>query len=230
MGTTILEFGNCRLIKYEGKNEIMFCGNCGKQIPDQSAFCPECGTSVRHKESHPVTFENNTEDSGIKKIKCPYCGGHNLQSVSEIVTVTSTTGGGYSGSKGCLGLLLFGPFGLLCGNCGNAQKTEVQNNTKLFWVCGDCGQKFENIDNMQTEIAQKENNIRLQEVVVSVCVIIGAIFVLWETSVGILSGGFAIFGILIAAEFFFVFLCEIQIQQLAKKKQEYVELKRKSMD
>lgn len=155
MGTTILEFGNCRLIKYEGKNEIMFCGNCGKQIPDQSAFCPECGTSVRHKESHPVTFENNTEDSGIRKIKCPYCGGHNLQSVSEIVTVTSTTGGGYSGSKGCLGLLLFGPFGLLCGNCGNAQKTEVQNNTKLFWVCGDCGQKFENIDNMQTEIAQK---------------------------------------------------------------------------
>ena len=29
----------------------MFCSNCGKQIPDGSAFCPECGTKL----TAPVT-------------------------------------------------------------------------------------------------------------------------------------------------------------------------------
>ena len=29
----------------------MFCGNCGKQIPDQSAFCPGCGSAVMQENS-----------------------------------------------------------------------------------------------------------------------------------------------------------------------------------
>ena len=36
----------CRyhLIKVHFKEVIMFCSNCGSQIPDGSAFCPNCGT------------------------------------------------------------------------------------------------------------------------------------------------------------------------------------------
>ena len=134
----------------------MYCSNCGKQIPDNSMFCPECGEKVAQKAVMPKVAEAVTPSAGVaafnaQRVKCPCCGGHNLQTVSEVTTVSSTTGGGYSGSKGCLGLLLFGPFGLLCGNCGNAQKTEVTNNTKLFWVCGDCGHKFEHLENIQKE-------------------------------------------------------------------------------
>ena len=32
----------------------MFCSNCGKQIPDASRFCPECGTSVALDGPPPV--------------------------------------------------------------------------------------------------------------------------------------------------------------------------------
>ena len=29
----------------------MFCANCGKEIPEQSAFCPGCGKSVQGAEA-----------------------------------------------------------------------------------------------------------------------------------------------------------------------------------
>lgn len=115
-----------------------------------------CTEEPIRKEPEATTPSAGVAAFNEQRVKCPCCGGHNLQTVSEVTTVTSTTGGGYSGGKGCLGLLLFGPFGLLCGNCGNAQKTEVQNNTKLFWVCSDCGHKFEHLDNIQKEIAELE--------------------------------------------------------------------------
>ncbi len=32
----------------------MYCSNCGKQIPDGSRFCPECGTSIAFAGPPPV--------------------------------------------------------------------------------------------------------------------------------------------------------------------------------
>lgn len=32
----------------------MFCGNCGKKIPDDSMFCPDCGTPVKRVSSQSV--------------------------------------------------------------------------------------------------------------------------------------------------------------------------------
>jgi uncharacterized membrane protein YvbJ len=29
----------------------MFCTKCGKQIPDDSVFCPECGAAIRSEQS-----------------------------------------------------------------------------------------------------------------------------------------------------------------------------------
>ena len=31
----------------------MFCSNCGKQIPDGSAFCPECGATLGGAQAAP---------------------------------------------------------------------------------------------------------------------------------------------------------------------------------
>ncbi len=49
----------------------MFCQNCGKELPNDSAFCPECGAKLEAQESQPkvVSQEN---DSGTKA--CINCG------------------------------------------------------------------------------------------------------------------------------------------------------------
>lgn len=65
----------------------MYCQNCGKEIPDDSAFCPECGTKVEPdlfaetnqqsevtKESEEINqqIETETIPDGMKK--CANCG------------------------------------------------------------------------------------------------------------------------------------------------------------
>lgn len=214
----------------------MFCSNCGKQIPDNSMFCPECGTKIAQKEPIRKEPEATTPSAGVaafneQRVKCPCCGGHNLQTVSEVTTVTSTTGGGYSGGKGCLGLLLFGPFGLLCGNCGNAQKTEVQNNTKLFWVCSDCGHKFEHLDNIQKEIAELETiqkNLKNSMIALPIAVV-GLLILLMLA--GVSASSFSIlFVFCIVVEILEILVYPSTKTKVEQKKQEYAELQRKTMD
>lgn len=89
-----------------------------------------------------------------EKFCCPYCGGENLQYVSE--TSTQTSGGGYSGGKGCLGFLLFGPLGLLCGACGQRQTTSTSTNT--YWKCTHCGKTVHHPDDLRQRIAALEKS------------------------------------------------------------------------
>ena len=63
---------------------------------------------------------NTSTQSGVK---CPKCGGSNLQAISDV------KGKGAKGWKICL-------CGIL-GLCG-AGKTKTQH----FWVCQTCGNKF----------------------------------------------------------------------------------------
>ena len=67
-------------------------------------------------------------------MKCPNCNSENCSIINEV----STTGKNYSAGNGCLGGLLFGPIGLLCGACGKGK----QINTNNFWVCNNCGNKW----------------------------------------------------------------------------------------
>ena len=80
-------------------------------------------------------FNNRKQQNGeTKRLKCPSCNSTNLQYVTETETKVETSGG-YSGSKGFLGFLFLGPFGLFCGNCGKTQKTTITDEHKHFWVC-----------------------------------------------------------------------------------------------
>ena len=36
----------------------MFCGNCGKKLPDDAAFCPECGAKAQKLDA-PISEEKN---------------------------------------------------------------------------------------------------------------------------------------------------------------------------
>ena len=67
-------------------------------------------------------------------MECPNCKKTNTQIINEV----STSGKDFSAGKGCLGALLLGPLGLLCGACGKGKKVENNN----YWVCNDCGHKW----------------------------------------------------------------------------------------
>lgn len=74
----------------------------------------------------------------MANFRCPKCGHDHLQVINE--TNVHTSGKNYSSSQGCLGYLLLGPLGLLCGSCGQKQQTTTTNQT--YWVCSKCGNKF----------------------------------------------------------------------------------------
>lgn len=138
----------------------MFCNNCGKELNDREKFCPNCGIAVKEENQSTAKNTNIILNDNTKKIRCPNCRGNNLHALAENNDNVTTTGGGYSASKGCLGYLIFGPFGLLCGNCGQSQKTTVTKSTKIYWICQDCGHKFRNQEDLENEkaaqIAQKK--------------------------------------------------------------------------
>ena len=80
---------------------------------------------------------------------CPRCGSKHLQQVTTTNTNVQTRGGGYSTGKGCLGWLLLGPLGLLCGTGGKKQETTVQTTTQTMWHCLDCGNQFKHPDDIR---------------------------------------------------------------------------------
>ena len=62
---------------------------------------------------------------------CPNCESENCNFISQ----THTSSGSFA--DGCCGFILFGPIGILCGLCGK------DTTTKEFWICNDCGCKFQ---------------------------------------------------------------------------------------
>ena len=68
-------------------------------------------------------MENSVSNSNVQKIRCPKCGGTNLQALGD------THGKGASLAKICL-----------CGLCGLAGTGKTK--TDMYWVCSDCGNKF----------------------------------------------------------------------------------------
>lgn len=51
----------------------MFCNRCGEEIPDNSLFCPRCGSKqVPVSHSHQTTTDSK-ESMILKEMKCPNC-------------------------------------------------------------------------------------------------------------------------------------------------------------
>ena len=98
-------------------------------------------------ECHTKKY-NNEKDYTKEKVvygrgnimRCPKCGSSNIQ---FIVNNQST---GPSFLWGCCGSILLGPFGILCSLCG------VSNSHEEYWICNDCGKKFD-----------KENSLEVKE-------------------------------------------------------------------
>ena len=86
------------------------------------------------------------ETSADSKIHCPKCKSEKIQALTE-----TNVQGGYRVGRGCLGWLLFGPLGLLCGALGKKARVSSENNT--IFICMECGFKFPDIDNLIHTIA-----------------------------------------------------------------------------
>lgn len=147
----------------------MFCHKCGAPIAEGAVFCEKCGTRVLYTDAGPQvspSYGSNTSESPTfsqsdrfsqsnapsqnntysqdnthvhsNTLQCPNC--HSTDIIPIIETSTNVSGGGYGVGKGCCGWILFGPLGLLCGLCGTGVKSHTQ--TKTYWVCRSCGNKF----------------------------------------------------------------------------------------
>ena len=117
----------------------------------------------------------------MRNLCCPQCGHKDLQVVNE--TDVKTTGKNYSAGQGCLGYMLFGPLGLLCGNCGQGQKTTTTNTT--YWMCPKCGKKFENPNDMIKKIETNKKSaivVLVMDIIVTLILVIMGFAVLDDTN------------------------------------------------
>jgi len=75
----------------------MFCKNCGKEVPEDARFCPQCGSpvSIASESPEPPVFEEVKEDepelasdnhvpqnvqgAAPQGIACPKCGSSDLK-------------------------------------------------------------------------------------------------------------------------------------------------------
>ena len=81
-------------------------------------------------------------------MRCPKCNSERIQ------FGTNTSGGGFSLSNSCCGMIALGPMGALCGACSSSTHTEE------FWICQDCGKKF---DTKEGQEAQKTFEAKQQD-------------------------------------------------------------------
>lgn len=143
----------------------MYCKNCGNEINNDTRYCPNCGCK---NSEETIKFDMKSDQNSViasKGFCCPECGNENLQISTE--TNVQTYGKSFSAGQGCLGYLIFGPLGILCGSCGQGQKTSTTNTT--YWACAKCGKKFRNPEELIKE-ADKGNKIFI------ISMILGIIF------------------------------------------------------
>lgn len=159
----------------------MYCIKCGQQNPDDSKFCINCGAELvgddGANDNYNIQSENDIEiekEKGSEKIDesdypwlhCPCCKSTKIQAVSH-----TEVKGGYRAGRGCLGWLLFGPIGVLCGAFG--KKSRITSTSTVRFVCMECGKEFENVDFL---IEECERKMKL-DVTIAIIVILAELWV-----------------------------------------------------
>lgn len=131
----------------------MKCKHCGADNSNESKFCFQCGQELSSKVEDNeqksdedlgkdvLAFGAGLLDESAAKIRndttCPFCNEPDCQPLQKSETTVTNKSYGWGG--GCCGMLLLGPFGLLCGLCGKGSK--VESKSELWWVCKKCGKE-----------------------------------------------------------------------------------------
>ena len=99
----------------------------------ESPSFKELAKELKDVGSSVLNCEGETRNDTI----CPFCGADNCQPMQK--TTTETNIKGYGWGSGCCGMLLLGPFGLLCGLCGAGSKSKT--SSELWLTCMKCGKQ-----------------------------------------------------------------------------------------
>ena len=161
----------------------MFCTKCGTNNPDNSKFCVGCGGQLggNTENQSPVTQESKSppipkveipkidipeqQASGSGALHCPKCKSKKLQALME-----TNVKGGYRAGTGCIGFLLFGPLGFLCGAAG--KKARISSTNTPWFVCMECGFRFIDVDLMK---AYKQDEAKIWFIGIYVCAVLGIV-------------------------------------------------------
>lgn len=114
---------------------MSFCPNCGNEVAEGIRFCSHCGHGIQNHT--PVT--KPVRAAGGRRLHCPSCGSNALSAIVE----TDVTGG----------MALNHSF----SRKNSVSTMEFNNTHRNYWMCGDCGHKFRNLQNLEEEIAKMKN-------------------------------------------------------------------------
>ncbi len=146
---------------------MSICPNCNSSLQENAIFCASCGSKV--SPDTPQQVRNHSS-----KLHCPQCKSHNLM----VTTESSVTGAVTTSSRS-----------------GRISSSHVSNNHQTFWVCGDCGTKFRNIQSLDEEIKKYKNSPTIFFVLAIVAAIICIYLSVNSMSnplAGFMLGGYAV--------------------------------------
>ena len=101
--------------------------------PKETSSFKELSRELKDIGSSVLNGEGEVRNDTI----CPFCGADNCQPMQK--TTAETNIKNYGWGSGCCGMLLLGPFGLLCGLCGAGSKSKM--SSELWWTCMKCGKQ-----------------------------------------------------------------------------------------
>lgn len=152
----------CRNCGSEISEEAQYCPNCGNSVNVDQAerneksfqdnnvdetlwelfveffkVLIECMKDARGHIIRTIDKAIQTEPNIPKDSICPYCNSEDTFSIVKSETEIKTKG--YSMGRGCCGMCLLGPFGLLCGAFGSESK--VKSTSLTWWGCKNCGKQ-----------------------------------------------------------------------------------------
>lgn len=108
---------------------MSYCTKCGVEVLEGSAFCSACGNKMTAEAAAPMEQTQPENLRQRKKMHCPVCKSRNISPTTE---ATSHQGMSYRVTKRI--------------SVGGANTTN-----KNYWMCADCGNKFRNIKELETE-------------------------------------------------------------------------------
>lgn len=152
----------CRNCGKELNSDIQYCPNCGASVSEEQSGKNE--NSYQESNADGSLWESLVEffkalieymkEAGLHIIDaidkiiqmppnipkdsiCPYCNSEDTFPIVKNETEIKTKG--YSMGRGCCGMCLLGPFGLLCGALFTGSK--VKSRSITWWGCKNCGRQ-----------------------------------------------------------------------------------------
>lgn len=102
---------------------LIKCPECGKEISDKAASCPNCGNPMDQPIVVKKTYKPSPTPKSEDALVCPKCNSTQLTSNKK----------GFSGGKAIAGAVITGGIGILAGTIGSG---------KIVITCLKCGYKF----------------------------------------------------------------------------------------